>query len=147
MAQRICAAVVADIGSDHGYLPAYLLQTGRAQRVIVVEKTLAPYERARLALRRVAAEVRLGDGLDPLQPGEVDCLTMSGFGARQMVQILSRHPERVPASVVLQPNGEVQTLLEWALANGYELQGRERCDEGRIYEIVHLCNYKKKCPP
>jgi tRNA (adenine22-N1)-methyltransferase len=136
VAVRVYAPTIADIGSDHGFLPAYLVQTGRVQRVIVVEKTRAPFERARRALARVAADVRLGDGLEPLRPGEVDCLTMSGFGAFQMARILRRHPERVPARLVLQPNGNPEPLLEWAVEHGFRLQEQVQVEQGRSYSVL-----------
>jgi tRNA (adenine22-N1)-methyltransferase len=131
--------VVADIGSDHGFLPAYLLQTGRAQRVIVVEKSVAPLERARRALAGRNAEPRLGDGLEPIQPGEMDCLTMTGFGAVTMARILSRHPERVPGTVILQPNGHPRALYEWAATQGFDLRQELEVETYRILHFTRAC--------
>ena len=116
---------VADIGSDHGYLPAYLLQSGRAERMIIVDKHAAPLERARQALERTLkgrCEFRLGDGLEAIYEGELDCLSMCGFGALQMARILSAHPQRVPALVVLQSQDDPQPLREWGPQAGFALQ-------------------------
>ncbi|MCV4600236.1 class I SAM-dependent methyltransferase, partial [Escherichia coli] len=89
VAEQIWARIHADIGSDHALLPKYLLQTGRVERVIAVEKSAAPYERSRRALEGLRAEVRLGDGLGPLGGGEADSLSLSGMGAQRMVGILT----------------------------------------------------------
>ncbi len=110
VAVRVRGEVVADVGSDHGLLPAYLLRRGLARHVIVVEKHIGPYRRCRQALEGLSATVLLGDGLEPLPP--VDCLVMSGFGARAMRGILTRHPSRWPRLIVAQPNHSPEVLSE-----------------------------------
>lgn len=121
VAEQIQAEVHADIGSDHALLPQYLLQTGRVGRVVAVEKHRGPYERSRQALEGWPAEVRLGDGLEPVREGEVHSLSLSGLGTRQMVKILTRYPQRVPVRVVLQPNNSPEELRGWAQAAGFHL--------------------------
>ena len=122
---RLGVSVHTDIGSDHARLPLYLLQENLVHRVIAVEKHSQPFERSRAALREVAAEVRLGDGLEPLQALETDSLSMSGMGATLMVRILRRHPEKLPPHLVLQPNASPEGLRRWALQNGYHLANEQ----------------------
>lgn len=122
MADQVRGLVAADIGSDHAFLPAYLLRRRIVQKLIVVEKTLGPYNNSIQALSRLpTAEVRLGDGLEPLSPGEVDCLTMTGFGGRSMLRILEAHPERCPDRIVLQPNNSAEALREWGQHSGFKV--------------------------
>ena len=90
VAELIWAAAHADIGADHALLPRYLLISGRAQRVVVVEKHPGPYERSRQALAGYPAEVRLGDGLSALAAGEVDSLSISGMGRWRWWRSLQR---------------------------------------------------------
>ena len=118
---RLGVSVHTDIGSDHARLPLYLLQQNIVQKIIAVEKHQQPFERSLKALREVDAEVRLGDGLTSLEPGETDSLSMSGMGAPLMVRILQRCPQKLPPHLVLQPNASPEGLRCWALQNGYHL--------------------------
>ena len=122
---RLGVDVHADIGSDHARLPLYLLQQNIVQKIIAVEKHQQPFERSVKALRGVDADVRLGDGLEPLHPGETDSLSMSGMGAPLMVRILRRSPQKVPEHLVLQPNANAESLRCWALQNGYHLTNEQ----------------------
>lgn len=122
IANLIEADVHLDIGSDHAQLPLYLLQNGRIQKALVVEKSLSPFKCAQKALESSAAEVRLGDGLYPVQIGEADSLSLSGLGARRIVNILTKHPKRVSPKVVLQANNTAEPLRRWALAKGFHLR-------------------------
>lgn len=138
VAQEISAPTHADIGADHALLPRYLLLKGRVQRVIVVEKHKGPWENSRRALEGLCAEVRLGDGLGPLEPGEADSLSLCGMGARLMVKILSAHPQRLPPRLVLQPNDSALPLRRWALETGYALVNEQMVQGFWRYSILTL---------
>ena len=121
VADFIRAEVHADIGSDHAQLPRYLLASGRAKRIIAVEKTRPPFERSQRALRGLAADVRLGDGLAPLAASEVDSLSVCGVGAHKILKIFARQPDKLPPKLVLQANDKPELLRCWARSNGYHL--------------------------
>lgn len=121
VAAQICAPVHADIGTDHAKLPRYLLDHGRVERIIAVEKHAGPYARACRALQGYAAEVRRGDGLQPLLSAETNSLSITGLGALNIVHILKSHPDRLPACLVLQPMDECQPVREWGLDHGFHL--------------------------
>ncbi|RDI95336.1 SAM-dependent methyltransferase [Meiothermus sp. QL-1] len=129
VAQEVTGPVHADIGADHARLPRYLLEKGQVKRVIVVEKHPGPYANAQRALAGLPAEVRLGDGLSALRPGEVHSLSLSGMGARLILRILQGHPTRLPPRLVLQPNDSAEPLRRWALQAGFALV-REQMVEG-----------------
>lgn len=134
-AEYIRASIHADIGSDHAKLPKYLLESGRVERVIVVEKNQGPWENSRQALQGLRAEVRLGDGVGALASGEVDSLSMTGMGAKRMVRILSAEPEKLPTHLVLQPNDSPLALRRWATGQGFHLLA-EQMVEGYWYFTV-----------
>lgn len=111
----------ADIGSDHGHLLKALLKARRIERAIAIENKTLPWENSRRTLANLAAEVRLADGLEGLGEGEVDGLSVCGMGGPAITRILDRHPERVPATIILQPNCKAELVRRWALRHCYDL--------------------------
>ncbi len=138
VAQAIEANTHVDIGADHALLPRYLLLSGRVKRIIVVEKSRGPWENSRRALAGLNAEVRLGDGLSALGPGEADSLSLCGMGARLMVRILSAYPDRLPTRLVLQPNNSPEPLRRWALEAGFALVSEQMVEGFWRYCILTL---------
>lgn len=135
--------VAADIGTDHAYLPVYLIKTGKCTRVIATDLNEKPY---RGACQAVAArelntrvDVRLGDGLSPLSPGEVNVIVIAGMGGGTMIRILENSPG-VLADVrrlVLQPMADAGDLRLWLVDNGWRIAGERLVEEdGRIYPVI-----------
>jgi tRNA (adenine22-N1)-methyltransferase len=121
VAQPIRGPVHADVGSDHGYLLRYLLESQRVRRGIAIEKRSGPLENSRRSLAGLNADVRLADGLAGLAAGEVDSLSVSGIGGQTLVDILQAAPERVPDCLVLQPNSHHDLVRRWAREHGFQL--------------------------
>lgn len=100
---------VADIGTDHGQLPIYLIESGLSPCVIATEWGDCPYRRARNKIEHSPyadrIEVRQGYGLEALEPGEVQTVVLMGMGGDLLAEIISRD-WRLTASfarLVLQP--------------------------------------------
>lgn len=138
VADEIRSKVHADIGSDHALLPKYLLESGRVERILVVEKNQIPFENSKASLFGLNAEVRLGDGLEPLQIAEADSLSLTGTGAKLMVKILSAHPAKIPPRVILQPNDSPEPLRHWALKVGFHLVNEQMVEGFWRYSILSL---------
>ncbi|KGR81518.1 tRNA (adenine(22)-N(1))-methyltransferase [Lysinibacillus odysseyi] len=139
-------AVLADIGSDHAYLPCYLVHKNVISRAVAGEVVKGPYESA---VRQVRTEgltgnitVRLADGLAAVQPEDkVDTVTIAGMGGPLIVSILEKHPQALEnvTRLVLQPNIHAKVIREWALQNGWALLNEEILEEdGKVYEILVL---------
>lgn len=139
-------AVLADIGSDHAYLPCYLVHKEVISRAIAGEVVKGPYESA---VRQVRTEgltenitVRLADGLAAVHPNDkVDTVTIAGMGGPLIVSILEKHPEALEnvTRLVLQPNIHAKVIREWALQNGWAILNEEILEEdGKVYEILVL---------
>lgn len=134
---------VADIGSDHGYLPAWLAQSGRARMVIAGEINADPARRARETCFEFGLEdqmeVRLGDGLQVIQPDEVDVIVISGMGGTTIRQILEQGRAKLDGvmRLVLQPNVAAPELRAWLVANGFMIKEESLVEENHIiYEVI-----------
>ena len=141
-ARMIRAECHADIGSDHAALPIWLLQSGHADRCIVVEKTPPPLEVARQAVERAGllarADLRLGDGFAPIAPGEVQSASLTGMGQRTMLGILERAADQLPAALILQPNDGAELLRRWARAQGWWLTAETLTPGFWRYPVLRL---------
>lgn len=146
--------VVADIGTDHGLLPAYLLVTGRSPRAIATDIRPGPLAQARATVSQFGlqdqVDLRLGDGLAPLRPGEAGVIVISGMGGRRMAGILAARPEVSLAArrLVLQPNTEAADLRRWLVEHGFQLLEEELAREGeKIAEVMAAAAGREPAPP
>ena len=106
-------ASVADIGTDHGYVPIYLVESGIASKVIALDVNQGPLNRARMHIvghglgDRI--ETRLSDGLARICPGEVDTVIASGMGGPLTIRILQEGKEVADQlnALILQPQSEI----------------------------------------
>ncbi len=135
--QRFHPASHADIGTDHGYLPAALHRARICTRLIATELSDYEYRKAKDALRHLPdIAVLQGDGLAPLLTRPVECLSICGMGGRKIASILEGHPSAVPDRVILQPNRDAERLRRWALDSGFHIRS-ERLISGRfLYPIL-----------
>ncbi|WP_078413800.1 tRNA (adenine(22)-N(1))-methyltransferase [Priestia abyssalis] len=136
-------AAIADIGSDHAYLPCYAYLKGFIKSAIAGEITDGPFQSAVQQVRKTGLEqvieVRKGDGLEVISPNEVDCITIAGMGGTLIRTILEEGKNKLEGvqRLVLQPNIGAKTLREWLLEHSWEIKEEKILEEdGRIYEII-----------
>ncbi|MBB6217896.1 tRNA (adenine22-N1)-methyltransferase [Anaerosolibacter carboniphilus] len=135
--------VVADIGTDHAYIPVYLIKNKIAKRVIAADVNNGPLQSAQknIALHHMEnyIETRLGNGLEILHPGEVDTVIIAGMGGLLIRDILTAHPA-ITSSIdtfVLQPMVAQDDLRRWLLNNGFMIVNEGLVKEDhRIYEVM-----------
>lgn len=136
--------VVADIGTDHAYLPLYLAGRGLVEKVIAIDNRPAALERARRLIKRdgtgAKIELRLGDGLDPVKPEDkVETVVIAGLGGRTICRLLAAARDKWDwfGSMVFQPMQEAPLLRRWLAAHDMRLVSERLVREGRkIYEIM-----------
>ena len=136
---------VADIGTDHGYLGIYLLQSGAARHVIAGELRKDPLENARRNAKLFgvdgAMELRLSDGLEKILPDEVDTVVMAGMGGDLIQKILSQCPwrKREGLQFILQPQSAGNVLRRWLCEDGFEIQREEPVQDGHfLYTVMDI---------
>lgn len=145
----LCASFVpqgarlADIGTDHGYLPIWLAKTGRIPRGIAADLRPGPLERAKenVSKYRVEAlvELRLSDGLQAISPGETDIIVIAGMGGEVIASILDAAPwiKEEKTGLILQPMTRAEELRRYLAENGFEiLKERPVLSQGRPYSAL-----------
>ena len=136
---------VADIGTDHGYLGIYLLQTGAARHVIACDLRKDPLENARRNAKLFGVdgemELRLSDGLEKIRPDEVDTVVMAGMGGDLIQKILSQCPwrKREGLQFILQPQSAGNVLRRWLCEDGFEIRREEPVQDGHfLYTVMDI---------
>lgn len=136
-------SILADIGSDHAYVPCYLVQQGRVSRAIAGEVNRGPMEAALAQVQLIGAtnqiDVRLGNGLAVLEKDEATCISICGMGGSLIRSILEDGKEKLGAveRLVLQPNVDGQHVRGWLLEAGFKLIAESIVEENdKIYEVL-----------
>lgn len=139
-------AIVADIGSDHAYLPCYLVSQGLAERAIAGEVVKGPFESAKKQVKQEQLEdkieVRLASGLEAIHPEDgITAITIAGMGGPLIVSILEQGNEKLAgvSRLILQPNVHAKAIREWAQTHHWTIIDEEIIKENnKIYEILVL---------
>lgn len=135
--------VIADIGTDHAYIPVSVCESGRCPSAIAADIVPGPLAAAVAHVRGAGLtdriDCRLGDGLTCLKVGEADGAVICGMGGPLMVRIL-RDSYDVWQSlrfVVLQPQSEAGALRRYLYEQGWHIEDeRLVIDDGRLYEMM-----------
>lgn len=134
-------ARLVDVGTDHGYLPVWLLQNGRVEKAIASDLREGPLERARATARQYGIEetlsLRLCDGLAGIEANEVDTVVIAGMGGETIASILRAAPwAHQDKLLLLQPMTGMPQLRRWLQENGYAILSERVAQEGtKLYSI------------
>ena len=147
--ERVAAHVpngarLADIGSDHAYLPVVLLRRGVIEAAVAGEVASTPFQAAERTVRDNGLEqqitVRLADGLAAIEASDaITVISLCGMGGETIRDILEAGKAHLNGleRLVLQPNGGEQPLRLWLMNNGYRILSEELLHENRFYyEII-----------
>lgn len=136
-------ASVADIGTDHGYVPIYLVEQGIASKVIAMDINEGPLERARIHIASYGfsgqIETRLSDGLKKIIPGEIDTMIAAGMGGGLVIKILEEGKEvvRTLSSCILQPQSEIEKVRQYLCGHGMQIVAEDMVEEdGKYYPMM-----------
>ena len=138
----VCGTV-ADIGTDHAYIPSVLVASGKASRAIASDIVPGPVARARATVRGCglsdSIDVRLGAGLETVAEGEADVIIIAGMGGILISEILenSRSVTDCAELIILQPMTAVTELREYLGKSGYTVCGEYLVkEESKLYNII-----------
>ena len=136
---------LADVGTDHGYIPIYLLQQKKIPAAIAMDINEGPLERAKkhIALYGLQAyiQTRLSDGVAALKPGEVEAVLIAGMGGGLIMHIL-KDGEKVCQSakeLILQPQSEIERVREFLREEGYTILAEDMVyEDGKFYPMMKV---------
>ncbi len=135
---------VADIGTDHAYLPIYLVKEGISSRAVACDVNEGPIRAARANIEAAGLSHRidtlLTDGLCGVEKYAPDDILIFGMGGELIARILSDAPwiKREEISLVLQPMTKVATLRAWLAENGFAILGETVTkEEQRFYQTIY----------
>ncbi len=137
---------VADIGCDHGYLGIYLLRQNLASHVIACDLRPKPLQRAKQNAMKYGVqeglEFRLGSGLTPVAPGEVDTVVFAGMGGELISILLDQCPWVCDGNIryILQPQASGNDLRRWLGEHNFSILEEELVQDGRfLYTVMQVC--------
>jgi Predicted SAM-dependent methyltransferase len=138
---------VADIGTDHGFLPIALWEAGKSPHVILSDINEGPLEKARLNINKYYPgkefDLRIGSGLQTIQPGEADAVVIAGMGGLLIAEILGDNLQKTKtySRLILQPRNAQDKLRAWLFENGFLIK-----DETLVREGKYLCEIIMAAP-
>ena len=135
-------STVADIGTDHAYLPVYLVTNNIIPKAIAGDIADGPCQAARNTVSMYGCsqqiEVRRGSGLEILEEGEAQTIVIAGMGSSTMIEILEARPKIAQAAkLILQPMTGAEILREWLPLKGWKITEETLVAENNhLYDII-----------
>lgn len=134
----------ADVGTDHAYLPVWLVLQGKIERAVVSDLREGPLNRARQTAAHYNVEeklsFRLCNGLTGISPDEADTISIAGMGGETIAEILAAAPwtGQEGRRLILQPMTAQEQLRAWLWNHGFRIQQEVLTREGRTVYVTIL---------
>lgn len=145
-------SVIADIGTDHAYIPIYLIESGKCPKAVAMDVNAGPLLRAQ---KHIAAhqlepyiEIRQADGLSGLKSGEAGSAILAGMGGGLVIKILSQSPliAREIKEFILQPQSELYQVRKFVNEWGMAIQAEDIIFEDGKYYPMMRANWGQEKP-
>ncbi len=142
---EVGTASVVDVGTDHAYLPIFLVKNKAVDSCIAVDRLPGPLLNAKRNIEKYnvgdCVKTRLSDGLYSVLPDEADVVIMAGIGAENIVNIIRETPwlKDSRKTLILQPMKREEKLREYLAANSFEVLKEELAlDSGKVYVVFKV---------
>lgn len=127
--------IVCDVGTDHAFLPIYLVESGICDRAYACDIAEGPLKSAQKSVKASPCADKIliiqSDGLNNVPPDGISDVVAAGMGGELIVDILSRAEWlKAGTNLVLQPNTREPELYLWLCENGYEVLCQRACEDG-----------------
>ena len=139
--------ILADIGTDHGYLPIYLIESGKISKAIAADIGKMPLENARKSVEQNALSdkisLRLSDGLRGFSPDDADEFVFAGMGGTLITEKLAETDwiKNEKYHFVFQPQSRAEELRQFLFENGFQIEEEIATNEGRRVYIAFSAFY------
>jgi len=142
---------VADIGTDHAYLPAYLIENNICPSAIAADIGKGPLENAKKVvstspLLSEKIQLRLSNGLEKISPDEADDIVIAGMGGILISEILTKAPwvKNENKRLILQPMSHAEDVRKYLCENGFEIIKEKASTDGKHNYIIIVAEFRNK---
>lgn len=132
-----------DVGTDHGYLPAWMACHGYKGNIIASDVNTGPLQKAMATAEKAGLsgkiQFQLSDGLESCPPDAVDTIIIAGMGGELICRILDRAEWCMDRryKLILQPMTKAEVLRYWLVNNEFEICAEDLiADAGNIYQLM-----------
>ena len=137
-------SIVADIGTDHGYIPAYLTENNISKKVIASDISSGSLSKAEQYVKQKGldykVDTRLGNGLDVIKPYEIDTVIIAGMGGLLIKEIIEENFKKAETinNFILQPMVASKELRMYLYDHNFTIiDERIVVEEDKYYEIIY----------
>lgn len=136
---------LADIGTDHGYVPIYLCKKGKIKKAVACDINKGPLEKAEKNIAQYGLSdvisVRLGNGLKSIKPFEAETIVIAGMGGMLISEILESSFDVTASAkqLVLQPQLDVKKVRKFVHKSGFKISDEEMIFEDGIFYNILSC--------
>lgn len=141
---------VADVGTDHGFLPIYLVKSGKCPRAVAMDIRKGPLGRAQAHIEEsglgALIKARLSDGIRELAEGEADSIVIAGMGGMTMLHILEDGRTRLAGikELVLAPQSEIAKVRRYVREHNMHIDKEGLVlENGKFYPVLHVVHGSK----
>ena len=146
--------ILADVGTDHGYIPIYQVQQNKNKRAIAMDLREGPLQRANEHILACGLaeqiETRLSDGVEALEVGEADTIVVAGMGGELIIHILTEGDAVCHAvrELILQPQSEIGGVRRYLRQHGYQIVQEDMVyEDGKYYPMMRVISDVTEATP
>lgn len=136
---------IADVGTDHAYIPIYLMEQGRINGALAMDINKGPLIRAKENIDSSGLaekiETRLSDGAAKLRKGEADSVIIAGMGGSLTIHILESGSEvlKTVSELILQPQSDIEAVRRYLQEHAYRITRENMIlEDGKFYPMMHV---------